>query len=230
MKKLHKKTSSFQPQTIVLALSTLFFAGVVYAQTATPETQQENNAAPPCAQNSYHGHGYKYHHKGWNKAAHGWLTENLQLTDAQQTQLKDISQKLWDNRKALVEQMADVQSKLNEALYQPQLDKPAITSLQEQKNKLRLELSKMSDQARLQAIETLTPEQRKALGEQAAQWKNKRRGPARDFTPPCAQEQQKQQDKVAPEPEQTTPASPRVDAQGSYEYLLLPGRPMAPKR
>lgn len=196
MKTAQKKKSAFQPKTVFLALSTLFLAGSLSAQPAPPAAATQNNkvdtpcsqSVPPCVQNGHgYQHGYGIHHRQWRQADHMRLTESLQLTENQQTQLQGIAQKLQEQRRELAQQIAEVQVQLNGALYQPQLDKTAIAALQEQQGKLGQEMMKLNQQARVQALEVLTAEQRQTLGQQAAQRPNQRMRPDRRAMPPCMQ-------------------------------------------
>lgn len=169
-------TSPFQPKTIMLALSTLFLAGSLYAQpmTQTPPAppNQATEASPqtphPCAKPG--PHGKRGHHGKHGRHAMSEVLRTLQLTPEQQTQLDQIADNLAQKRIPLVEQMRDLQIKLNEQAYLAQLDTTTMALLQEQRNKLRQELSALNDSARLQALSLLTPEQRIQLGEQWKQW------------------------------------------------------------
>lgn len=220
---------ALRPKMIILILGSLFFAGVLQAQPTEQQAPIEENAqispelqAQPCPYNTskaFYHHRHQQHAQGRS----AWLNETLQLTPEQQTQLQGIAQKLREDRRALMPQTIETREKLNNALYQPQLDKELITSLQEQQNKLRLESSNLMHQARVQALETLTAEQRQILAEQMTQRKGLRMGqrmhnkPHRSYRP-CAQTQQ----------EQNAPADLNTETPARYEQLLLPAGRMRP--
>lgn len=167
-------TFSSQAKTHILALSTLFLASSLYAQplSQTPTAAPQETETAPCPMQKTDDlsspHGKHCHHRKHGIPEINEVLGKFQLTEEQQKQLDQIADKLAQKRLPLMEQIRGVQIKLNEQAYLPQLDTATITLLQEQRNKLWQDISTLNDNARLQALALLSPEQRKQLGEQ---WK-----------------------------------------------------------
>ena len=177
---MFKKTQISSPLARVgVALGGLLVAATVYAQPmgygpcaqGTP-MQGDGATYAPChgpGPGPMRGHHWGGGHRGgyWNYQA----IESLNLTDAQKEQLSGIAQASFTDAQALRTQLHETRVQLNLELIKPQLDKAAIAKLQAQQADLTQKLSARTLEARIQAAEVLTVEQRTTLNQQVEAWR-----------------------------------------------------------
>lgn len=85
---------------------------------------------------------------------------DLDLTEEQKTTLKALITETCDTVKPLMGNMKELRSEMDEAILAEPIDDATATELNQEINKLKLELSTIVLSAKLKGAEVLTPEQR----------------------------------------------------------------------
>ena len=115
------------------------------------------------------GHGHRGGHM-----MHGKMLDELNLTSEQQKEIDQLHEEMRADAEPLREKMRDLKEKMHDLWSQDNPNEDAILSLQRQMSAVRLQLSELRTQMKLDMMEILTPEQRAKFKEMRAEHKGKR--------------------------------------------------------
>ena len=138
----------------------LVAALAVFLGTAIAKSQTADAPAPP----PMHGHGH-----GFEMGEHmlGFFTDMLNLSDAQQTQIKAVMQKEHPVIKPLMQHSRQIDKQLRE-YAQGTYDEGKVRTLATQKAQVDLELTVQRTRIHNELFQLLTPDQQTKMKEIAA--------------------------------------------------------------
>jgi protein CpxP len=141
---------SIRVRFVVAALAVLLGAAIGRAQT------DDAAAAPPM-----HGHGH-----GFGMGAHmiGFFTDRLNLSDAQQAQIKTILQKEHPVMKPLFQQSHQIELQLRQ-YAEGAYDEVKVRALATQQARVELELAVQKTRIHNELFQVLTPDQQAKMKE-----------------------------------------------------------------
>lgn len=165
---------------LVVVLSGILIAGAVYAQhaqpitPATPGSIAEQLPAAPVTPSTFHNPAPPQPtlpaYGDDRRPRHAELIDMLALTPEQTQRIQPIALKAHRNAWDINQQRHAVRVQLNNELRKPQLDRNAITRLQEQYSQFAQQSAMHRIDAQVASLEVLTPEQRTQLAQMSAQW------------------------------------------------------------
>lgn len=155
-----------------LAAGALMVGGIFMASTSAMNAWADAKEAP--AKAGYHqaGHGHGMH-KGMGMGMGGLpggrhldrMLDEVKATDAQRTQIRQITEAARADLRKLHEGGADLRAQSLALLSQPQIDANAAEALRQQMLARHDQMSKRSLTAMLDVAKVLTPEQRAQIAE-----------------------------------------------------------------
>jgi Spy/CpxP family protein refolding chaperone len=117
--------------------------------------------------------------QNWRRRAYLWLTNQLNLTEAQKSQARETYRGAWQNAKPVVEQLRENRKAMREAIKANDMSK--IRQLAAAQGDLTGQLTALRAESQAQFYQNLTPEQRAKMAtieqnmrtrlQQRAQWR-----------------------------------------------------------
>ena len=142
------RAKSFRAKSMIAAFSLILFAGAAIAQTA-PTT-------PPA-----HGFGGR----GFGGPRFGMLFHQLNLSDAQKTQMKQIMTQERPTLKPLMQQMAQGENQLRTLELSGTFDEAQARTIATQQSQNMTELMVQRARVESEMIQVLTPDQKTKLAQ-----------------------------------------------------------------
>ena len=136
----------------------LIAAMAVFLGTALAKAQAEGAAPPPM-----HGHG----HWGYGGDMREFFAEDLNLTDAQQAQMKEVLHKEHGAMKPLMQQLHQARQQLHQ-YEEGTFDEAKVRALATQQAQTMIELAVQHSRTRNELFQVLTPDQQAKLKEAEA--------------------------------------------------------------
>lgn len=145
------RAKSFLAKSMIAAFSLILFAGAAIAQTA-----QTAPAAPP-------SHGFRG--RGLGGPMFGRLFHQLNLSDAQKTQMKQIVTQERPTLKPLMQQMAQGENQLRTLELSGTFDEAQARTIATQQSQNMTELMVQRARVESEMIQVLTPDQKTKLAQ-----------------------------------------------------------------
>jgi Spy/CpxP family protein refolding chaperone len=158
---------------LIAALAVLLGAAIAHAQTA------DAGAPPPPP---FHDHGF-----GMGERMLGFFAERLNLTDAQQAQIKAVMQKEHPALKPLFQQSHQIELQLRQ-YAEGSYDETKVRALATQKAQVEAELSVQETRIHNELFQVLTAEQQSKLKEMEATHEARMQSHMRQTPPAPAEE------------------------------------------
>ena len=143
------RTRLLRSQSMIAALAVMLLAGVAMAQTAPP------TPTPP------QGHGF--HGRGFGGPMLGRLFHELNLSDAQKAQVKQIMTQERPTLKPLMRQMAQGENQLRTLELSGNFDEAQARTIATQQSQNMTELMVQRARVESEMIGVLTPDQKSKL-------------------------------------------------------------------
>lgn len=99
------------------------------------------------------------HGRGGGVAGFPWMLRNLNLTDAQKSQIRQITMNYRPQFRTLRQQLVDAQRQLGDKLFDPTSTADQLTPLADQVNQLRNQLEQLRVRMALDIRSVLSPDQ-----------------------------------------------------------------------
>jgi protein CpxP len=142
---------------MVIGLSMVLGAAQTWAQCPKGE-----------GRGGFHGHG----HRG-GFMMHDGMKAELNLTAEQSKEMDQLHEEMMSNAKPLRDQLKTLKEKMHDLWSDDYPDEGAIISLKREMSALRLQLSELKIQMKLDMMEILTADQRAKLKEMKGKYKGK---------------------------------------------------------
>lgn len=145
---------SIQFRLLVAALAVLLGTTIAHSQTADTSAPP-----PPMPGIDAHGHGF-----GMAEHMMGFFADYLNLSDAQQAQMKGIMQKEHANLKPLIEEMRQTRQQLHQ-YEEGTFDEASVRKLATQKAQTQIELTVAETRIHSELFQVLTADQQAKMKE-----------------------------------------------------------------
>ncbi len=97
--------------------------------------------------------------------SHATLKDDLALTNAQKTALKELRVETRKNLKVKVEELRELRVQMEDTIFTEEIDTDTVNEYIPQISEMQSEISEIVNNANLEAAQILTPEQRDILSE-----------------------------------------------------------------